>query len=1113
MRTTQREQHYAVSATSETLVKVEYSDGFGRLLQTRAQAEDVLFGAGPLGESGLPARAGLPNQPAVGRRVGAGHTPVVVSGWQVYDNKGRVVEQYEPFFAQDFAFVAGEAAGQGQRVRLYYDPRGQLVRTVNPDGTEQRVLYGVPGAAGGLADLAGFAPSPWETYTYDANDLAPLTHAGQAAAMAVAAHWSTPQSAVVDALGRVVRTTDRLHPTDAARHVVMGYEYDIRGNRTRVTDALGRVSFAHVYDLRPKAGEDDPGANVLRTVHLDGGTRRALFDGAGQALQGTDAKGALTLHTYDALGRPTEAWARDQAGENVTRRQRLEYGANDAAGRAANAVGQPVAHYDEAGRVRVLGYDFKGNVLDQARQVVADSVFIGQCAAQAGRGWPGLPAGFNAHWDLLDDPANDPEVRLAPRAYQTTTEYDALNRATRVRLPHEAGQAPSVRPQLVPTYNRAGALAQVALDGQVLVARVAYNARGQRLLLARGNGLLTRYAYDAVSFRLRRLRTEGYAAAGETLTPQSGTVRQDTTYTYDLAGNIMATVERAPQSGVGGAAELERLFAYDALYRLLEATGRENQPTAATPWQDEVRSDGVASTTAYRQLYEYDLLGNIKQLRHVGQSRFTRTFDYGSQATNYLQSVQVGGAVLADYAYDANGNVLRETQGRHLSWDASDQLRQFATWTGTAGTAPTLLAYYLYNASGERTKKITQTGADTWQVSVYVGGGFEHRYEVSGGQTAEQTVVAVLDGQSRLYQRRGGDALDDQRPAELYTLEDHLGSATATVDAGGAVVSREEYYPFGETSFGSYAKQRYRFCGKERDQESGLYYYGMRYYAPWLCRFVSVDPLAKKYPFYSSYQYAGNKPVTFIDLDGLEPVAPPVMRSPMPFPMRPNVNTRNLARPRVNPGGQQQRTPIGVVTGPGYAYDSHGNKVPAPSYYVYKVRIDVSAPPVTRQVYEGTPQLYQTGNAPGFMSYESYARAYSTQKTELTKQKAIANSPFKTKEEKLVYVYRGGAATDINFTPRPIKDTGTGIKSGLSTFVTPEQAMQGTTKKAQRLDAQELIRLGFELNVAPDGHVGIRPASQAMLEEWGQSRPLLEQGGLPHFLTDQVRKAHRGQVP
>jgi RHS repeat-associated protein len=231
------------------------------------------------------------------------------------------------------------------------------------------------------------------------------------------------------------------------------------------------------------------------------------------------------------------------------------------------------------------------------------------------------------------------------------------------------------------------------------------------------------------------------------------------------------------------------------------------------------------------------------------------------------------GADQVTYQYDAAGNVVQENGSRQSQWDVADQLRQFATWTG-AGTAPTLLAYYVY-AGGQRVKKLTQTSADTWQVTVYVGDGFEHRYEVSQGSLAgEQTQVAVLDGQHRLYQRRTGDALGDQRPASLYALDDHLGSTAAQTDAGGQLVSREEYYPFGETSFGSTQKQRYRFCGKELDEESGLYYYGMRYYAAWLCRFVSVDPLAAKYAFYTPYQYAGNRPINFIDLDGAEPATP-----------------------------------------------------------------------------------------------------------------------------------------------------------------------------------------------------------------------------------------------
>ena len=64
--------------------------------------------------------------------------------------------------------------------------------------------------------------------------------------------------------------------------------------------------------------------------------------------------------------------------------------------------------------------------------------------------------------------------------------------------------------------------------------------------------------------------------------------------------------------------------------------------------------------------------------------------------------------------------------------------------------------------------------------------------------------------------------------------------------------------------------KRYKYVGKERDEETGLYYYGARYYAAWLCRFVSVDALQQKYPELTSYQYASNNPITLLDIDGLE---------------------------------------------------------------------------------------------------------------------------------------------------------------------------------------------------------------------------------------------------
>ena len=123
----------------------------------------------------------------------AGDQPnVVVSGWQVYDNKGRVVEKYEPFFARAGTTPHRATTQLGQKATMFYDPRGQVIRTLNPDGSEQRVIYGVPADPGPSPN--DFAPTPWEAYTYDANDnagphpmasasrsgyQAPLEHAGQ----------------------------------------------------------------------------------------------------------------------------------------------------------------------------------------------------------------------------------------------------------------------------------------------------------------------------------------------------------------------------------------------------------------------------------------------------------------------------------------------------------------------------------------------------------------------------------------------------------------------------------------------------------------------------------------------------------------------------------------------------------------------------------------------------------------------------------------------------------------------------------------------------------------------------------------------------------------------
>jgi RHS repeat-associated protein len=109
-----------------------------------------------------------------------------------------------------------------------------------------------------------------------------------------------------------------------------------------------------------------------------------------------------------------------------------------------------------------------------------------------------------------------------------------------------------------------------------------------------------------------------------------------------------------------------------------------------------------------------------------------------------------------------------------------------------------------------------------------------------------------------------------------YQYSNHLGSACLELDEIGQIISYEEFYPFGSTSYRSgrseteVSLKRYKYNGKERDEESGLYYYGARYYAAWLCRFLSVDPLQFEKSWITPYAYCADNPIKFIDPNGMD---------------------------------------------------------------------------------------------------------------------------------------------------------------------------------------------------------------------------------------------------
>jgi len=903
----------------ETIETREYSDGFGRLLQTRAQGEELRFGH-PLfggGEAVLPAsQSDGPGTDLAGtENTDAAKPNVVVSGWQTYDNKGRVVEKYEPFFSAGWDYVPKADAQLGKKATLFYDPRGQVIRTLNPDGSEQRVVHGVPGkiASPDLSDPSLFEPTPWEAYTYDANDNAGRTHPAQSAAYKL--HWNTPGSAAVDALGRTLDAVERLGQDAKTQWFHTRSTYDIRGNVLSVADALGREAFRYVYDLANRP---------LRVTQLDAGVRRTVRDAAGNTLEQRDSKGALVLHGYDALNRPVRLWARDGAGQPMTLRERLVYDG----GRAINALGRLYRHYDEAGLLGFESYDFKGNVLAKLRQVIKNDEILSVFKSAPGNAWK--VQAYRVDWNVPPGQTLDARAAalLDPALYRTTLSYDALNRLTRMIYPQDADGAGKEK-ELRPTFNRAGALERVELSGTTYVERIAYNAKGQRILVAYGNGIMTRYAHDPFTFRLARLRTDRYQIpSGSGVTyhlKKPADPLQDLAYDYDLAGNILGICDRTPGCGVlnnpdavqvndaalkrllAAGDALLRFFEYDALYRLHAATGRECADIPRPrPWPDDPRCgwnsgkhgtanqhNAPAMTVKYQETYEYDPADNMVFSAHATSAgAWTRLFGMGGLtpdewAQAWPPHLDAGewksppGNRLTHAAddqpgtpqthfFDANGNLTGETTSRHFEWDHGDRMRVFRDQTTNA--APTVHAHYLYDAAGQRVKKLTWKSNGTQiETTVYIDGLFE-QHELKSGPTSakKNNTLHVMDNQQRIGTVRVGKAFTkDVAPAVRYQLGDHLGSCSIVVDAKGTWINREEYFPYGETSFGSFAKKRYRFTGKERDEESGLYYHGARYYAPWVARWVSCDPIGPRDSL-NLYVYASDNPARVTDPSGTQ---------------------------------------------------------------------------------------------------------------------------------------------------------------------------------------------------------------------------------------------------
>ncbi len=597
-----RQQHVRnplVLAGQDTapVIRISYSDALGRIIMHKAQCEPVT----------------LPGEPEARKWIGSGRT--------IYNNKGNAVLQFEPYFSKDHQCDDAAEATVGVSPRMYYDPLNRLYRTELPDGTFTKTEW-----------------TAWQQTVWDNNDTVMDSNwytarigggmgtEEEEAATKAAMHYDTPTLMHTDTLARPFYTLQHNRYPDNNNNPVdqMIHSYtnlDIQGNRLSVVDgksthpdpADDTFCLQYRYHMLQGAGYQ---------LSLDSGLQRTLTDVAGQPLYAWDADDRMFHMAYDELRRPT--------GKHVTGRlfEQMVYGesypGSDA--KALNLLGALYETFDPSGKQTLPdGYDFKGNPIKAEQQLLQDKTLSD-----------------------VDWTGGGPD--LSTEVFTVTALVDALNRPVRSTDPGN-----NIQEYI---YDKGGALKQVKLNGTPYVNNIRYDVKGQRQAINYGNNTVTKYTYDPLTYRLRRLLT----------TANTGIeTRQDLYYFYDPVGNI-TRIKDAVQDYVfyqNMMVPPDQVYTYDALYRLVIAKGREHSSNTAFNGNDNFNDSGMTvsppalpydinALRTYIQRYCYDEVGNITKLdHHAGTGSYTRIFHYNN-GNNSLSNTQIGSdPAYPDFTYDA----------------------------------------------------------------------------------------------------------------------------------------------------------------------------------------------------------------------------------------------------------------------------------------------------------------------------------------------------------------------------------------------------------------------------------------------------------------------------
>ncbi|MEK9498008.1 RHS repeat domain-containing protein [Photorhabdus sp. P32] len=614
----------------------------------------------------------------------------------------------------------------------------------------------------------------------------------------------------------------------------------------RLYEAKQKPNFLWQYDLT---------GNILCTESVDAGRTVTLNDIEGRLLLTVTATGVIQTRQYETSSLPGRLLSvTEQIPEKTSRiTERLIWAGNNEAEKNHNLAGQCVRHYDTAGVTRLESLSLTGTVLSQSSQLLSDT----QEAS-----WTG---GNETVWQNM----------LADDIYTTLSTFDA----TGALLTQTDAKGNIQRL----AYDVAGQLngSWLTLKGQteqVIIKSLTYSAAGQKLREEHENGIITEYRYEPETQRLIGIKTRR---------PSDAKVLQDLRYQYDPVGNVISIRNDAEATRFWHNQKVapENTYTYDSLYQLISATGREmanigqqsNQlPSLTLP------SDNNTYTN-YTRIYTYDRGGNLTKIQHSSpatQNNYTTNITVSNRSNRAVLSTLTEDPAQVDALFDAGGHQNALIPGQNLNWNTRGEL-QHVTLVKRDKSANDDREWYRYSSDGRRILKVNEQRAssNTQTQRITYLPSLELRLTQNSTTTTEDLQVITVGeagrAQVRVLHWDSGKPEDIDNNQLRYSYDNLIGSSQLELDSKGEIISEEEYYPYGGTALWATRRKTeasyktIRYSGKERDA-TGLYYYGYRYYQPWVGRWLSADP-AGTIDGLNLYRMVRNNPIKYHDTDGRAP--------------------------------------------------------------------------------------------------------------------------------------------------------------------------------------------------------------------------------------------------